>query len=665
MKTYSIGIDTGGTYTDAVIMDAQSRRLVASAKALTTKGDLALGVGEALEKVLVSAGETIDRSAINLVSLSTTLATNALVEGHGSAVGVFLIGFDDGMAARTQIAKAVPSAKVFRIRGGHKYTGQEQAALDTKAIETVLANEGANLDAFAVASHYSVRNPNHERRTEELIHQITGCPVTASCDLSAALDGPKRALTATFNARIISLIVALEQAVRSSMAKQGIDAQLMIVKGDGSIATAESVIAKPIETILSGPAASVIGARFLANKADFVLSDIGGTTSDIATVINGWPKLNEQGSEVGGFRTLVRAIDMQTFGLGGDSKAEVDFEGVVSLGNNRVVPMSLLAHRWPHIVDELAAALTKNKGMRGATHYLLFPEGTEPGVFPNDLSAAEKDFLARLKPDKPTLYNDAIYGAADRSRVTRLVNRGIIQESGCTPSDAAHILGLQSQWSAKGAQLAFELLGRANGLISADVEADVNRLAQKVHAAVAGKSTRLVVETLAGKKFADNDPLLSSVANNTHRVSNLRVSLVPNIDVIAVGGPAGVFYPAVGERLGCEVIIPQDAEVANAIGAATGSIKVQSVVEITRSDAGGYLIHTHEEPVACSSGPKAIDMARQLAHDRAQAESELMGGHSGEIEISVDRIDVPGLDESISLVAATVTAEVVSKVKEG
>ena len=662
MKHYTAGIDTGGTYTDAVVIDAQSHQVVASAKALTTKGDLAIGVSEALGKVLTACGESFDRSAISRVSLSTTLATNALVEGHGSAVAALLIGFDDGMTERTRIARAVPSARILRIDGGHIYTGQEQAPLDEEAITNALNELGDSVDAYAVAAHYSVRNPAHERRAQALVGQITGCPVTASCDLSDALDGPARALTATFNARIVSLIVALENAVRSSMTALGLDAQIMIVKGDGSIATAESVTARPIETILSGPAASVIGARFLADKSDFVISDIGGTTSDVATVFNGWPNLNEQGSDVGGFRTLVRAIDMQTVGLGGDSEVDIDYKGNVFLRSNRVVPVSLVANRWPQVRADMSSALAEPGGMRGATNYLMFPEGASAGIFPGDLSDADRVFLERLSPDKPVLYGDVVFGAADRSRVPRLVDRGVIQISGLTPSDAAHVLDLQSQWSKQGAELACELMGRATGKVSGVNTADeIRAFAAEIHAAVAARSTRLLLERLTGRLFPEDDALLNAVTANTHRVGELRVSLTPDIDIIAVGGPAAVFYPAVGERLGVDVIIPEGSEVANAIGAAIGLIKVRAIVEITSADGGGYLIHGDGEPQSCENGPAAIDQARAMARDAARKASQAMGGHEVEVDVRVERIDIPGMGEEISLVAATVTAEVISE----
>ncbi len=661
MTTYTIGIDTGGTYTDAAIVDARSHKVIASAKALTTKGDLSLGVSAALENVLHATSEGFSRSDISLVSLSTTLATNALVEGHGSSVATFLIGFDQGMVARTEIDRAIPSAQLVCVDGGHLYTGQEQAPLDVAGIETALAGAAGKVDAYAVASHYSVRNPNHERRAAALISEKTGCPVTASCDLSDALNGPRRALTATFNARIISLIVALEAAVRTALKNLEIDAQIMIVKGDGSIASAESVTTKPIETILSGPAASVIGARFLSGLSDFIIADIGGTTSDVATVRKGWPSLNEQGSDVGGFRTLVQAIDMQTVGLGGDSEVEVDFKGVVSLRSNRVVPVALVADKWPQVLSQLAAALSESGGMRGAINYILLTDGASAGVLPEDLSDADRKFLARLNPQQPTLYSDVVYGAADRSRVPRLVDRGIIQISGFTPSDAAHVLGLQSQWSLQGARLACELMGRATGkVIGVDVQEDVEKFAGDVHHAVAAKSARLLIERLAGRRFSGDDSLVNATAHGQYFVGDLSVSLKPTIDVIAVGGPAAVFYPEVGKRLGTQVIIPSGSEVANAIGAAIGMIKVRALVEITSSEAGGYLIHSGGEPEYCEHSAEAIARAEVLARAAAQRESMIMGGSEVEIDVSVERIDIPDMGEDISLMAATICAEVVS-----
>ncbi len=664
-KKFAIGIDTGGTYTDAVIIDARSHEIIAGAKALTTKGNLAIGVGEALQSVIDSAGSKFSVDAVSMVSLSTTLATNALVEGHGSPVGCLLIGFSDDMIARTRIAEAAPDTIIATASGGHHYTGSELCPLDTVAIETALEGPFAELDAFAVASIYSVRNSNHERQAAELITRLSGKPVSASCDLADALDGPRRALTATLNARILSLIATLERAVHDSMQELGINAPIMMVKGDGSIARAETVLNRPIETILSGPAASVIGARHLSGISDFIISDIGGTTTDVAVVKSGWPKLNEEGSDVGGFRTMVRAIDMKTIGLGGDSAVEFDPGGQVKLLSNRVVPIALLAHRYPEITTSLELALGQSQGMLGASCYLMHPDGASR----NDHAALDKqsiELLSRIDPARPSLYRDVVHDAADRSRVPKLIDQGYLKMSGFTPSDAAHILEQQSQWNAQASILAGELLGRGCGRVSGkDTLEDIRSLARDVLDAVAYKSTRILLVCLAGNAFAKDDALIDSTASGKQVLGDLSVNLTPSIDLIAVGGPAGIVYPEVGRRLGVQAHIPEHSSVANAVGAAVGMTKARVRIEVSRGAKGSYLVHTDGDPVRCETGDEALSLAEQFARQQVQAQSAAMWETSSteaDIDLSIDRIDIPNLDSGNSLVAATISAEVVSEI---
>ena len=466
MTRYAIGIDTGGTYTDAALIDAGARTVLAKAKALTTKGDLSIGVTEALDRVLDAAGSDagsnghgVSGADIALVSLSTTLATNAIVEGHGSAIGVILAGFDDKMAERTEIARAIPGVRILRVSGGHDHAGNEAEKLDEAAVAAFLRETGGAVEAYAVASHYSVRNPAHERRVRALAAELTGRPTTLSSDLAHALDAPRRALTAALNARIIARIVALVAAVRVSMHRHGVDAPLMIVKGDGTLADADAVAQRPIETILSGPAASVIGAKFLSGLADFVISDIGGTTTDVAVLENGWPKLDRSGAIVGGRRTLVRAIDMRTFGLGGDSEVDFENDGRVALRTNRIVPASLLASRHPSVLRHMRRVLADPEGEPYAGRFLVRPFGHDGGAVAAELTVRERDMLD-LVQGEPIPMKDAVKGPSNHRALDRLVGLGLLQVSGFTPSDAAHVLGLQGQWLREGAVLAGALFKR-------------------------------------------------------------------------------------------------------------------------------------------------------------------------------------------------------------
>ena len=196
-----LGIDTGGTYTDAVLFDEQSGRVVAAAKALTTRHDLAVGIRRAAESVLEGSG--VDRASIALVSLSTTLATNALVEGQGGRVCLVLIGFDGGSAARARIAEALRGDPCVRIGGGHDAAGHAREALDIPALDRALADLEGSVAAFAVAGMFAVRNPEHEIAVRDRLRKRTGRPVTCGHELSSRLDGPRRAMTCVLNARLV------------------------------------------------------------------------------------------------------------------------------------------------------------------------------------------------------------------------------------------------------------------------------------------------------------------------------------------------------------------------------------------------------------------------------------------------------------------------------
>ena len=347
-----LGVDTGGTFTDAVLLDADSLAVVRSAKALTTPDNLSIGVANALTEVMSEESS----EAVHLVSISTTLATNAVVEGHGGAVLVVLVGFDDKMVERAGIASAFPDAVVHQLSGGHDHYGNELAPLDVEALDALLSEYRDGISAVAVASAFAVRNPSHERAVRERVIERTELPVTISSALSASLDAPRRALTTALNARLLARIRDLISAVESSVKQLGITAPVLVAKGDGSLAVAADVAQRPIETVLSGPAASIVGAATLSGLHDFILSDVGGTTTDVGQLIDGRPRLVDDGAKVGGWRTMVEAIDVRTTGLGGDSAVQTD-KTAITLGPRRWIPLSLLASEHPSVIETLQMQL--------------------------------------------------------------------------------------------------------------------------------------------------------------------------------------------------------------------------------------------------------------------------------------------------------------------
>ena len=173
-----------------------------------------------------------------------------------------------------------------------------------------------------------------------LIEEISGRPVSASHQLSAKLNGPKRAMTALLNARLVGMIDRLIGRAEDVLKTLGVTAPMMVVRGDGALISAEQARERPIETILSGPAASLVGARWLTGADHALVSDIGGTTTDVALLRGGRPSLDPAGARVGPFRTMVEAVAMRTIGLGGDSCVDMVQGGLdhaVRLGPQRSV----------------------------------------------------------------------------------------------------------------------------------------------------------------------------------------------------------------------------------------------------------------------------------------------------------------------------------------
>ncbi|MEO0911376.1 MAG: hydantoinase/oxoprolinase N-terminal domain-containing protein, partial [Pseudomonadota bacterium] len=266
-----LGLDTGGTYTDAVLFDESADAPVRhTAKALTTHGNLAEGIAAAIDAVLAEGKAPAE---IALVSLSTTLATNALVEGQGGRTALLFIGFEAADATRGGLAEALDGDPCIHVAGGHTPSGAPQAPLDAEAIRHAARAWAPRVQSFAIVSAFASRNTAHEKEARAIIREATGLPTTCGHELSAKLGGPKRAVTTVLNARLIGLIADLIDATEATLAARGIKAPLMLVRGDGALVSAAFARSRPIETILSGPAASLVGAAALTGAEDAVVAD--------------------------------------------------------------------------------------------------------------------------------------------------------------------------------------------------------------------------------------------------------------------------------------------------------------------------------------------------------------------------------------------------------
>ncbi|MEO8543832.1 MAG: hydantoinase/oxoprolinase family protein [Burkholderiaceae bacterium] len=658
-SSYLIGVDTGGTYTDCAIIEAQGHRVVARAKAITTKGDLAIGVSEAITQAVAQLPSGLAPQDIGLVSVSTTLATNAVVEGHGSAVAVVLVGFDERMVERTGVAKAFPGVPVIRVAGGHDHNGAVVHPLDLAALELAVDAVADKVDAFAVASTFAVRNAEHEQRVQEWIVTRTGKPVTVSTELSSALDAPRRALTAALNARLIARVSTLIDAVQRAMVTLQIDCPLMIVKGDGTLALAETVARRPIETVLSGPAASLVGAQWLSGQHNFILSDMGGTTTDLGVLQDGRPRITEQGAEVGGWRTMVRAIDVRTIGLGGDSEVHVASDGRISVGPQRVVPVALLGARFPQVISLLQADLDDvERGSSLHGRFVLLPFGARAGRHVAELSPREQELL-QLVTEHPKPLRKLVQVPSAQRALANLRRKGLVQIAAMTPSDAAHVLDMQHNWSTPAALMATQLACRLRDMKFPTPER-TEIFARDVWSETVRMSARAILDTAFGEHVRE-DKLVRAVCGGDGTLGLARISVSPTIPVVAVGGPVSVYYGEVGRRLGCQIVFPEYREVANAVGAAIGVVAQTVTVRVDGDGSGGFVLHSTVGTRRFDDPQRALAAATELARQSANDAVVAMGANNPEVRIVIRKQLLPNATSDAGLLEAVVTAEAIGR----
>lgn len=632
-----LGFDTGGTYTDAVIYDEEGG-VLASAKSLTTKADLSIGLNNALSQL---PAEHVAEA--KLVSVSTTLATNAMVEAHATPTALLLVGQDERALSRAGLGNLVADGPVAFIGGGHTGTGKEAEPLDEDAVRAAIRNFDANVEAYAVAGYFSVRNPAHEDRVRAIIRDMTHKPVTCSHELSSNLDAPRRALTTLINSRLISLLQGLIVSVQEMMGNRGIKAPLMVVRGDGSLISAESALERPVETILSGPAASVIGASHLSGQESAVVSDMGGTTTDVVLFENGRPTVNRDGAMVGGWRTMVEAVNVRTYGLGGDSEVSHDEDGNILLGPRRVVPLSLLVHEHPEAINLLKKQMDRPvpAAHDGRFAVMLRDPGVadenDAGVTEKRASKTELKIMEKLRQGPTQLHEISALGMGERI-LARLVDEGRVIIAGFTPSDASHILGLQNNWNRKAAELGATLYVRrlfdlghyyiaddAEGFSRVVFERAVIESAKTVTGAVLAE--HYGIEPEPGSALG-NYLLETSIRNkscDTDKPGPLDVTIDLSRPLLAIGAPAATYYSGeagAASRIKAPLVSLPHADVANAVGAVVGSVKGDAQALITEPEPGRFRVHTDlgikDFPSFNEADTHAESTVRDLAVSRAK-----------------------------------------------
>lgn len=621
-RRLGLGIDAGGTYTDAAIYDYAERDILGKGKGRTTKWDFTIGIEEAISK--------LDRallSKVDLVSVSTTLATNAIVEGYGQKVGLILMPM--GSIDLQQIENE--STEV--IAGRLNISGQELEPLDPEEVKQVVRRmcDQEGVKVFAVSGYAGAVNPEHELTVKKIITDETGLHVCCGHELSDMLNFYVRANTAVLNARIIPLLETFLEDIEQSLANYGINAPVMVVKGDGSLMSGAMAKDRPIETILSGPAASIAGARFLTGLDNATIVDVGGTTSDIGCISGGAVEVCATGAKVGGWRTHVRALDMSTLGLGGDSEIKFQ-EQQLHIGPRRIAPMS-----WLGTVGDISDSLTFVEGQADFYQTTTLPleffirTGSGRSI---DLTEREQMILDALEDGPCSVLELARRLELDHwlmLSTARLEDAFHIQRCGPTPTDVLHCLGKMDLWDRESAE-------RIVKIIASKLKMGINEFCGHVFEQITDKLiTELMKKQLELDNHADSVdscPACAAIIANILGGGSDRFRLTATFlhPVVGLGAPVSFFTEGLPAKVEGEVIIPDHADVANAVGAITSNITVQKRLRITPGADGNFIL----EGVPGNLRFPDFEEANEIALMRLQEEIAAMAVKAGTTRRNAD-----------------------------
>lgn len=341
-----IGLDTGGTHVDAVLID--NKQIIDTAKYPTDKTNLLGCIWETIEQLM--KGNDIKK--IEKINLSTTISTNAIVENKTQPVAMF-IESGPGLSPSNF---ACGDYNVF-LEGYIDHRGREIKPINIAQVKKELKSiSDKNINSAAIVCKFCTRNPMHEKQITDMLISNGFQPVTAGHTLSGKLNFPRRIYTSYLNSAVSSSFMEFSTAIKKACSTKGLEVPIHILKADGGTINLNDSEKHPVQTILSGPAASVMGCLAMTDSnADSIFLDIGGTTTDISFTADGVPLFEPEGITISNYPTLVRAIHSTSIGLGGDSAVVVSKEGNIKIGPERKGPPIALGGTIPTPTDAMIA----------------------------------------------------------------------------------------------------------------------------------------------------------------------------------------------------------------------------------------------------------------------------------------------------------------------
>lgn len=620
-----LGIDTGGTYTDAALCceTADGMKLLETAKARTTKENLTIGIRNAVAKLNHDLLGQVCR-----VSLSTTLATNACVEDMGGDVQLVLMNKERTLSPSLCTEYGLPAPEHIIFLPGDINT--EGIILERPSHEEIFAalrpvcSPGT---CVAISGVFSTRNPELELETAAVAQEL-GAKVVCGRDVAPGqLNYLRRAATALLNGRLQPLIRDFLESVSQALQEFHMEVPIDIVRSDGSLMNHSFALEYPVETLLCGPAASVSGVIHLLNQQeefsasntpqDYLIADIGGTTTDLSLVRNGQAVRTKSGVNIGSYRTSVQSVFVETLGLGGDSRLYVESNRKLALDTNRAIPLCVLAVEHPKVKEELSAmsAASPKNWIDTYEFRVLTRQLSEEELA--GLSEEEQRLCAFLAERPHTISSCAKHLNRDTYvfKTTHLEQLGFVRKAAFTLTDVLHLEGSFTEYDVEASRLGAQFFTEALNIDESELCRRGRELAlfRLYHAIV----RMCIHQDRPRLRQRDESGIERMIESAFYGGALIDTSFHLPIALVGIGAAAEAFLPEVSKRLSTTLILPKAAPVANAVGAAASSVRAEATREIKFSTDEKYVVSGGETTLIYDTYEEAVKEALRQAKDAA------------------------------------------------
>lgn len=551
---YILGIDTGGTYTDAVVICENNNQIVSKAKVFTTHDDLSEGIRSCIEQM-----NFCDIKKIKEIHLSTTIVVNKILEGEFQSIGILQVGkcTDGKLPGKYSYNISIPGSCSKGLT--------DRSLCNMDEIKKVFAG---NVEAIIVSAAQSKYSRDSEGFVSKIVEEEMGIKCISASDMCDLDDRYDRLITAAFTTFLRPVVKNFIQSIKSVAIEFGITDRIFIVNALGKLISCDEAVTDPLKTVFSGLAASVNGGIALTKEKDFLLLDMGGTSSDVTRIIDSSFREFKGVAKIGGYRIKEKTMNIKSYGVGGDSYIRLTQCKDIEVGPQRAIPLCVAADLFPHLYNELLT-YQKPKGYELLTSqeincYIGVKGASLIGLDPMESLTAR--YLVN-NPHNIFFIAEHFNKDADALHMDRLIKQNAVRLISLTPTDILHAEGRFTKWNTGISVVAVKRMAAALNMEPEDFltlaeEEIINALSKVCMQGIAAfEDIEFDFDECQGASF-----LLDSFFKDKNKLIKTDFSM--SKPIVAVGAPAGAWMDKVATRLKTRAIIPKHGEVANAFGAA-------------------------------------------------------------------------------------------------